>query len=271
VSGAARPAPLVTVGKAGHAPTLDPYKPLLSAREYLKRRRIELRHQGAFFQYDGSAYRLRDEQAVRADLYRFLEGARRQDDQGELVAFDPTRAKVDNAIDALRAVTNLPATTQAPCWLDDDPGLDPFDVMSCSNGLVHIPSRILLPATPTFYTHQAVPFAFDPDARPPVHWLQFMDSVFHDLESRELLQEWCGYLLTPSTRFQKILLWVAPARSGKGATFRVVRQLIGAGSYCCPSLRDLSGTFGLESLIGRSCAVISDARMSSRTDAAARP
>jgi len=260
----------VTVGRnARHAPTLDPGQPLTSAREYVKRRKIELRYQGAFSQYDGAAYRPRDEQAVRSDVYHFLEDARRYDDQGGLVPFDPTRSKVDNVLDALRAVTSLPATTQAPCWLDDDPGLDPFDIMSCSNGLVHIPTRLLLPATPTFYTHQAVPFAFDPDAPAPVHWQRFVDSVLCDLESRGLLQEWFGYLLTPSTRFQKILLWVAPARSGQGTTFRVVRQLVGAGSYCSPSLRDLGGAFGLESLIARSCAVVSDARMRNRTDAAA--
>jgi hypothetical protein len=52
-----------------------------------------------------------------------------------LVPFKPTRSKVENVLDALRAVTNLPASTAAPYWLRNDPGLDPLDMLACPNGL----------------------------------------------------------------------------------------------------------------------------------------
>ena len=41
---------------------------------------------------------------------------------------------------------------------------------------------------------------------------------------------------------------------------------MGAGNFCAPTLNGLGNQFGLESLIGKTLAVISDARLSGRTD-----
>jgi putative DNA primase/helicase len=83
-----------------------------------------------------------------------------------------------------------------------------------------------------------------------------------DLESLDLLQEWFGYCLTGDTSQQKMLLIVGPRRSGKGTIARVLAKLIGAGNVCGPTTSSLSGPFGLQSLIGKSLAIVSDARFS---------
>ena len=83
------------------------------------------------------------------------------------------------------------------------------------------------------------------------------------------LQEFLGYLLTQDTRYQKILMLVGPKRSGKGTIGRVMQLLLGAENVCAPTLGTLSGQFGRAALIGKTAALIADARISGRADTAA--
>src|SRR5262249_61592822 len=82
------------------------------------------------------------------------------------------------------------------------------------------------------------------------------------------LQEWFGYCLLPDTSQQKILLAVGPKRSGKGTIARVLRGLVGIENTAGPTLAGLGTNFGLWPLLGKTLAIISDARLSGRTDAA---
>ena len=145
----------------------------------------------------------------------------------------------------------------------------PFDVLPCRSGLLYIPTRKLLPATPQFFTLNGLEFAFDRHAGEPEHWLRFVHDLWpDDLESRQTLQEVIGYLLTPRTHFQKLFMLVGPKRSGKGTIGRVVRRLLGDRGVCGPTLANMSEQFGLSILIGKSTAIIADARISGRTDTA---
>src|SRR5262249_33341349 len=81
------------------------------------------------------------------------------------------------------------------------------------------------------------------------------------------LQEWFGYCLLPDTSQQKILLLVGPKRSGKGTVARVLRGLVGPENAAGPTLASLGTNFGLQALLGKSVAVVADARLSGRTDA----
>lgn len=130
-------------------------------------------------------------------------------------------------------------------------------------------SGCLLPPSPAFFTTTAAPFDFDPSAPAPVEWLKFLSAVWpDDPESIDALQQWFGYLLTPDTRQQKILFLLGPPRAGKGTIDRVLRQLIGPANVVGPTLGSLSTNFGLSPLLGKSVAVIPDARLSGRPDAA---
>lgn len=253
---------------------LDPEDPMPGSREFVERRYVTegvrtLHHQdGEFFAYNVSSYAARDEPAMRSELYKFLEGAKRWQ-RGELLPFQPMRRKVENFLDALRAVCNLPATMKPPCWLRGGEGFDPLDMLACQNGLLHIPSRTVYPPTPYFFTLNGIDFNYDPEAPPPVQWLEFLHSVWaQDDESIQTLQEIFGYLLTPDTRQQKIFMMVGPKRSGKGLTGRILRHLLGDMNVCSPTLASFGHDFGKQPLIGKSLAIISDARISGRTDTA---
>lgn len=192
----------------------------------------------------------------------------------------PTAKKVTGQLvsdiaGALASETMVSGDVEQPSWLDPKPGDPPADeVLVCRNGNLHLPSwrdgkDCLRPLTPRLFTANAVPFDFNPAAPPPTNWLAFLDSVWpDDQDCRRVLQEWLGYLLLPDTSQQKIAMLVGPPRSGKGTVARVMTQLVGMRNCCSPTLASLSMNFGMQPLLGKTVAVISDARLSHRTDTA---
>ena len=170
-------------------------------------------------------------------------------------------------MDALRAVANLDTAISAPAWLHDASSLLPEELLVCANGLLHLPKRNLLTPTPSFWTHNALNYAFDPDAPDPKEWELFLDNLWgDDKESIDTLQEVFGYLFTANTRQQKAFLLVGPKRSGKGTIARVLTGVLGQDNVCAPTLASLSSQFGLAPLIDKLVAIIADARLSSRAD-----
>ena len=149
------------------------------------------------------------------------------------------------------------------------------EILPAKNALVHLPSLMegvsrTMPPTPRFFNAYALEYDFDPTAPPPLEWLSFLEQIWGtDAESIAALQEWFGYLLTPDTKQQKILMMVGPKRSGRGTIARVLKALAGANSVVNPTLSTLARPFGLASFIGKPIAVFPDARLSSRPDNAA--
>jgi putative DNA primase/helicase len=122
-------------------------------------------------------------------------------------------------------------------------------------------------ATPAFFTLNATDFDLDLNAPRPATWLGFLDALWgDDQQSIDTLQELFGYLLTNDTRQQKIFLLVGPKRSGKGTIARVLTSIVGKANVAAPTLAGLSTNFGMWPLIGKSVAIVSDARLSGRTD-----
>jgi putative DNA primase/helicase len=257
---------------------LDAGDPLVSARKFVEHhhlvgvdRALQFQ-QGAFLAFDPqrSAYGALEESTVRAGLYTFLEDALAVDEQGEIGPFKPTKTKVESVVDALRAICHLPAAQAAPCWLvPDTRGLQPHEMIPCRNGLLHVPTRRIFPATPQFFGLNGIDLTYTPDAPPPSAWLAFLDTLWsNDADTVDALQEWFGYCLTPDTRFQKIAMIVGPKRSGKGTIARVLRQLVGRDNACAPTLASFGSPFGKQELIDKTLAIISDARISGRSDTA---
>jgi putative DNA primase/helicase len=248
-------------------------------------RRTLVYWRGEFHQWGGCRYQTLAESEFRATInsvtHRELVALHRT----RKAAFDPssgddppkmpkvTRVLVGNVTAALEAFCILRNMTDAPAWIDN-PGPDPRDLVAAGNGLVHLPAyaagsaEAVIENTPHYLNFNAVGFAADATAPEPKEWLAFLHTLWaDDAESIELLQEWFGYLLTPDTRQQKMLLMVGPPRSGKGTIARVLQELVGLDNCCNPTLGVLGTPFGLSSLVGKSVAVIEDARLSARSDA----
>lgn len=189
-----------------------------------------------------------------------------------------TAGTTTNVVDALKSKARLSHRLSPPVWIDggESPeGWEPPDLIVANNGVIHLPTLVagdehfMRPATPRLFTTCAVDYDFRIDAPEPVAWLEFLGQLWpDDPESVETLQDWCGYCLTPDTTLQKILMLIGPKRSGKGTIARVLRALIGPENVCGPTLASLATNFGLWPLLGKTLAIISDARLSGRTDGA---
>jgi putative DNA primase/helicase len=208
-----------------------------------------------------------------------------------------TSSLVSNVILALRSMTLLANKIESPAWIGDSPAgrgrrapyrPNPVELVPTRGALIHLPSvvevlphkrkdgrsidtsRAIIPATPEFFCLYALDFDFSVDAPPPVEWLKFLVSVFgEDSQAIGTLQEWMGYVITPDTRQHKIAVLIGPPRSGRGTIARIIRRLVGPENVAGPRISAFASQFGLESLIGKPLAIVGDARISGRTDAAA--
>lgn len=218
---------------------------------------------GSLWAWRGNRYAQREDGALRNLIQPWLHDALRFDKAaGKLVRFESNPTTVNAALQSICDLVHIPEDTPMPGWLDGGDGRPPADeLLACPRGNLHIPTGRVLPPTPLFFTTGALAFDHDPEAPEPLAWLAFLRDLWGgDEESIDLLQEWAGYLLTPDTSQQKMLLLVGPRRSGKGTIARVLAELVGRGNVAGPTTSSLAGPFGLQPLIGRTVAIISDAR-----------
>lgn len=180
-----------------------------------------------------------------------------------------------NALEQLKAQSLLSYGHQPPCWIGGKPEeWKPDEIIIAKNGIIHLPTlapgTTPRPSTPRLFTTVAFDYEFDPNAPPPAEWLHFLGLQWgDDPDAIEALQEWFGYCLTVNTRLQKILLLVGPKRSGKGTIARIFAAVIGKENVAGPTLASFATNFGLWPLWGKSAAIVSDARLSGKSDQAA--
>lgn len=258
---------------------LDKRDPMPIARKFLRdgyghADACRLRLAGdVLYEFVGPAYIERDPMELRSRGYAWAERQRvvKKGPDGEEVQspFKPTRADIDNLLDAVRAQTHTPH--RPPAWLKGgDSKPDPAHLLVAPNGVFHLHhggASLVCPPTPNLFATNAIGYPFDQNAPEPVALFKFLSELWGDDEQCiQLLQEWFGYVLTADTSLQKILMLIGPPRSGKGTLMRVLMHLIGVENACAPTLAGIGTNFGLWPMIDKRLAVVSDARLSNRTD-----
>jgi putative DNA primase/helicase len=120
------------------------------------------------------------EDAPKADVWKFLEAAKRKHKDGGFVPFQPTTTSANDVFNALKAAAHLGAVTM-PGWLSGAGNKPPArEILACENGLLHIPTRELLPHTPEYMGLNALPYDYSPRAPEPTQWLRFLQSLWPD-------------------------------------------------------------------------------------------
>jgi P4 family phage/plasmid primase-like protien len=200
------------------------------------------------------------------------------DAKGKPVARKVTLRLISDVVLALAGLTIVPARVQTPAWLGENGQSGDWaaeQLLVCRNTVVSLPALVdgrdsyVRKLTPQLFNLNALDCDFVEDVPPPAEWEAFLKRTWPKDEAAIVtLQEWFGYCLLPDTRQQKILMIVGPKRSGKGTIARVLRALVGIQNTAGPTLASLGTNFGLWPLLGKSVAIISDARLSGHTDAA---
>lgn len=250
-----------------------PHEPLKVARLLLDEMRdgdhtLVRWWRGEWWQYVGPHWRESEPAAVRKWLYDRLADAvyATKGDEGEVEykPWNPDKTKVDKVLDAMVTAALLGRDTEAPSWLST--GDSAAGYVPCLNGLVDVNTREIVDLTPDYFGTVGIPLEYDPNAGEPTAWLAFLRTLWQtedgtDAEEIRVLRQWFGYVLSGRMDLQKMLLIIGPPRSGKGTVARILRDLVGKANTSAPTLAMMSQNFGLTDTIGKTLAIVGDARL----------
>lgn len=234
---------------------------------------ISRHFRGEHYEFQNYVYSVIIDEELRARVAEFADGLEiiGPVDGPAVVRYRTNRNKVSDIIDAISQLSQVYAA-EMPAWLDTHRP-NPSRIIPFRNGLLNVDSYIagggllLLPPTPQWFSVNVLPFELRADESEPKRWWNFLCELWpDDPQAIEALQEWFGLAMTTDTSFQKILMLVGPKRSGKGTMMRLLTALVGSANVAGPTLASLATNFGLWPLIGKHLAIVSDARLGSKTD-----
>lgn len=189
--------------------------------------------------------------------------------------WQPNRNNIGETYRAMQAVCTIPQVTEPPIWLSGAyKGADDRLTIPFANGLVVVTldplGTNLIGVSPDHFNTFVLPFAYDQDAPAPKTWLWFLNDEWgDDPDSIKLLQEWVGYVVTGRTDLHKIMLLTGPPRAGKGLIAKTLMALMGDNNCTGITLDAFGHQFGMASLVGKTLAVIGDARVGGKDTSAA--
>lgn len=237
-----------------------------------------------FIRYEAGAYRLHPQGDMKPCVtehvrQEYINYSKRLSCNSSQKFTKPVKVRqINDVMNALQSITYLSSSHLPPSWIGSSSTADrpdPYTLLPMKNGILQLDSEnlasgtALLPLDPNLFTMNAVPFDYDAGATKPERWMEFLHQLWPlDIQAVSCLQEWFGYLLTSDTRLQKMLMLIGPKRSGKGTILRILAKVLGKGNVVSPTLSSLGTQFGLAPLLGKSVAIISDARLSNRNDQA---
>ncbi|HML73359.1 MAG TPA: DUF5906 domain-containing protein [Anaerohalosphaeraceae bacterium] len=262
-------------------------RPGTIARAYIEwSGRIYRHKRDMWLEWDGHKYSVVRDSEMTKRLWKYIELVKCDNGKAyvPLKASDSTIKTILSAMSALDTVW-MADDVELPAWIDGQAGRpDPASLISMNNGLLDITHNppSLMDHDPAFITLNHLFFAYDPDAACP-NWDYFLPQVICEQRLRgmdldatagefkpayewtpiqediDMLMEFVGLLMTAETKYQKILGLVGPKRSGKGTILRIIYKLLGNRNCTMPTLGSLSTQGGLQSLIGKTAALITDA------------
>jgi putative DNA primase/helicase len=122
------------------------------------------------------------------------------------------------------------------------------------NGTLDPVTRELLPHAPEHRRMCALDIAWDPAAKAK-RFLEFLREIWGDepdyAERVEFLQEWLGYLLLPSNRFERFLWLTGSGANGKSVLLEVMANLVGRENTTWAHLDRLNRTAVRATLEGK--------------------
>jgi putative DNA primase/helicase len=252
----------------GSAP-LSSKSPSAVAQHYLTHFRPHLIwYNDDYYDWTGCGYRLLDPKQVHSDIVAIYDGFPFLSSDGLSPAGWPASPSNIAAVIALVSGKCLLSRLdhELPCWLDGRTSRTD-NLVVFRNGVLDLETGILEPPTESLFCVNVLPFDYDPSRTEMPAFEEFLRIVFeHDEGARNLLQEWFGYNLTTDTSHQKLMLVVGPRRAGKGTIGRLLQSLVGSANAVAPKLRQFGQNFGQQQFIGKSVAIVYEARLSSRDD-----
>lgn len=205
---------------------------------------------GAWYVWKRSHYERVDREVIEQEILGFITGK-----------LEIRGCTIRGIVDLIRLLQFCGAS-QTPAWLQARRS-DPRNIFPLENGLLCLRENCepeLHPHDPAHWALSSAGYAYSKKASYR-KWNEFLSQLSADAQLRDVLQEWFGYCLLANACQQKILAIIGPPRSGKSTIARVLSELLGRKNVANPSIRSLSGQFGLWSMLDKTLAIIPDATL----------
>lgn len=120
-------------------------------------------------------------------------------------------------INSIKEMARLKVYVEADRWK-----IHP-ELIVCKNGVLHMPSRQLLPHTSALYATSGLDFDYDPTAKAPA----FMKALQPIKDAADFLQEFAGCSLTPEVKHELAVWLKGPKGSGKSTLVTGFQTMLG--------------------------------------------
>jgi P4 family phage/plasmid primase-like protien len=208
-------------------PTGSDFLPDLYADAVLKDRHAIYYHGDFHFWKDG-CYRKWHELEVKR-LFQSL-------GRGQL-----RRVHIDDSIHSLMVKTHVP-----------DDKVNRAGLINLQNGYIDLSEEdpIPHPHSPELLSTIQLPIEYDEKAECPL-FLRFLEQKVPDPSLRSLVQEMFGYILEPSTRYQKGFSLIGKSGTGKSTLLKILSDLVGPNNRSNIKLEKLGERFQVAALDGK--------------------
>jgi len=229
--------------------------------------------QGSWLKWKGGRYQNIDNHELEAKINlsirkEFERGWRIRQEKGgddaNQVVRKVTGPVVKNVISAMASTCFIPSKIPMPCWL---PSMDhKRNLLSMGNGILDLDQllagediqKLLIPHSSHWFSTIKLSYVFDPMATCPM-WMKFLKVSLQDDQSQmQLLQEWAGYLLSPSNQYQRFLALEGEGKNGKTVYFAGLSAMLGESNISRVSLENFGGRFDLATTVGKMVNMCSD-------------
>ena len=210
---------------------------------------------GTHYQPDVGSYALKAQIASLMDglnwQARTLRAAVPHTDKDEL-------RRLSTYVDATKRtaarVASVEGLARLRCYVSADK-LDAADVLNLSNGTLDLSTLTLRPHDRGDLLTYCLPYAYDPAAVAP-NWAIVLERI--EEETRDFLQEYAGYALTPDTRHELAVWLYGPPGRGASTLLAGWQAMLGAKATLL-GLADIErNRFALASLPGKTLAIATE-------------
>ena len=193
---------------------------------------------GEWRRYEDGIWPTVSETSVKAEIANVIESAKPE-------GIKPTAS-------ILASVTEL---TRIKIFVPDERWDADSDILVCNNGALHISTGELAEHKPGHYGTSAVPYEYDPEAR-PIIWDYFLRNTVP--VAANFLQEFAGYALTTEMTHELAVWLFGPPGSGKSTFIAGLAAMLGHRAGIL-GLADLERSrFTLADLPGKTLVVASE-------------
>jgi P4 family phage/plasmid primase-like protien len=166
-----------------------------------------------------------------------------------------------NVINAMGSEARINSNVDLHTWIDKR---SEGRYIAMRNGIFDIQSyledkdEVIIEHSPNWFSTTCLDYEFDVDADCP-RWKEYIKFTMEEDEERiKILQEFMGYLLYPSTEFQKFLALEGRGGNGKSVFFAAIEAVIGRDNISNVPLQRFHGQFDLFQTLGKMVNVCSD-------------